>query len=186
MNIFYTHPDPKQCALNHCNRHCVKMILEYAQMLSTAHRKLDGHKVADEQGLMKSTHESHPCTFWVEQSTYHYEWLYQTWMYLLLQYKSYYGRAHAKESLILPLANPPFNMVRRGFKPPYAVGDQDLADKYRDVKEYYKHYLVKKYNAWDAKAYSFSYPWGKPDWLIHIPKENLVNIEESWYVDKTK
>lgn len=42
MNIFYTHPNPHKCANEHCNVHQVKMILEYTQLLSTAHRMSDG------------------------------------------------------------------------------------------------------------------------------------------------
>ena len=42
MNIFYLHPDPVVCAAHHCDKHVVKMILETAQLLSTAHRVLDG------------------------------------------------------------------------------------------------------------------------------------------------
>lgn len=42
MNIFYLHPDPSICAKYHVDKHCVKMIVEYAQLLSTAHRILDG------------------------------------------------------------------------------------------------------------------------------------------------
>ena len=39
MNIFgYLDKDPKRCAEMHCDKHVVKMILEYAQLLSTAHR----------------------------------------------------------------------------------------------------------------------------------------------------
>ena len=38
----------------HCDKHVVKMILETAQMLSTAHRVLDGDEPADEVGLYKS------------------------------------------------------------------------------------------------------------------------------------
>ena len=41
MNIFYLDPRPDTAAEMHCDKHCVKMILEYAQMLSTAHRVLD-------------------------------------------------------------------------------------------------------------------------------------------------
>ena len=37
MNIFYLHNDPSTCAKMHVDKHCVKMILEYAQLLSTAH-----------------------------------------------------------------------------------------------------------------------------------------------------
>ena len=42
MNIFYLHNDPRTCAEMHLDKHVVKMILEYAQLLSTAHRVLDG------------------------------------------------------------------------------------------------------------------------------------------------
>jgi len=42
MNIFYLDNDPKVCAEMHNDKHCIKMILEYAQLLSTAHRVLDG------------------------------------------------------------------------------------------------------------------------------------------------
>ena len=42
MNIFYLHENPEVCAKMHCDKHVAKMIIEYAQMLSTAHRMLDG------------------------------------------------------------------------------------------------------------------------------------------------
>jgi len=35
MNIFYLHKETKKCAEMHLDKHCVKMILEYAQLLST-------------------------------------------------------------------------------------------------------------------------------------------------------
>ena len=42
MNIFYLSESPKQCAEWAVDKHVVKMILETAQLLSTAHRVLDG------------------------------------------------------------------------------------------------------------------------------------------------
>ena len=42
MNVFYLHEDPKICAEQHLDKHVVKMIIEYAQLMSTAHRMLDG------------------------------------------------------------------------------------------------------------------------------------------------
>ena len=42
MNIFILDTDPKLCAQYHCDSHVVKMILEIAQLLSTAHRVYDG------------------------------------------------------------------------------------------------------------------------------------------------
>ena len=47
MNIFYLHPNTKTCAQHHCDKHVVKMIIEYAQLMSTAHRVLDGELYVD-------------------------------------------------------------------------------------------------------------------------------------------
>ena len=44
MNIFYLHNDTKVCAELHVDKHVVKMIVEYAQLLSTAKRMIDGVK----------------------------------------------------------------------------------------------------------------------------------------------
>lgn len=45
MNIFALDRDPFIAASYHCDKHVVKMIVEYAQLLSTAHRQLDGTPV---------------------------------------------------------------------------------------------------------------------------------------------
>ena len=42
MNIFALSSDPETAAKWHCDCHVNKMIIEAAQMLSTAHRILDG------------------------------------------------------------------------------------------------------------------------------------------------
>ena len=45
MNIFYLDKDPKICAEMHLDKHSSKMMVEYAQLMSTAHRVLDGKEV---------------------------------------------------------------------------------------------------------------------------------------------
>ena len=42
MNIFYVDQDPVKAAQMMCDKHIIKMILESAQMLCSAKRKLDG------------------------------------------------------------------------------------------------------------------------------------------------
>jgi hypothetical protein len=42
MNLFFLSRNPREAAQAHCNRHVVKMVLETAQLLSTAHRVADG------------------------------------------------------------------------------------------------------------------------------------------------
>jgi len=44
MNIFYLHESPIICAKLMSNKHIIKMIIESAQLLSTAHRVLDGRE----------------------------------------------------------------------------------------------------------------------------------------------
>ena len=94
MNIFYIDPDPITCAEYHVDSHVRKMVIEYAQMLSTAHRVLDGEKYEDyssgrkitrwrhpdivlDSVLYKSTHVNHPCNIWVRQSAGNYQYLYE-------------------------------------------------------------------------------------------------------------
>ena len=48
MNIFYLEECPQKCARSYYDRHVVKMILETAQMLSTAHRVIDKDTLSDE------------------------------------------------------------------------------------------------------------------------------------------
>jgi hypothetical protein len=61
MNIFVLDPLPYVAAQQHCDKHVVKMILEYGQMLSTAHRLCDGTLTiaSDPQGRKK------PKKFWL-------------------------------------------------------------------------------------------------------------------------
>ena len=49
MNIFYISEDPVQAAQWMVDKHVVKMILESAQLLSTAHRYLDGVEVKEKK-----------------------------------------------------------------------------------------------------------------------------------------
>jgi hypothetical protein len=59
MNIFALSDNPYIAATMHCDKHVVKMIVEYAQLLSTAHRLLDGVptniSIADERRVRSKT-----------------------------------------------------------------------------------------------------------------------------------
>ena len=71
MNIFVTDPCPKISAQNLDNKRVVKMLLESAQLLSTA-ITLNGGK-----GIYKPTHIHHPCTKWVAHSYQNWLWLFR-------------------------------------------------------------------------------------------------------------
>ena len=54
MNIFVLDYDTKVCAQMHCDKHCVKMILETAQLLCGVHHMTGGEAP---YGL---SHKNHP------------------------------------------------------------------------------------------------------------------------------
>ena len=89
MNIFYLDKRPDDCAEMHCDKHCVKMILEYAQMLSTAHRVLDEDDVHPD--LYKIAHKNHPSTIWTRSSKQHYDWLFRLFRMLSAEYSLRYS-----------------------------------------------------------------------------------------------
>ena len=110
MNIFYLDKDPVIAAQMSCDKHCIKMILESAQMLSTAHRVLDGDEYADNVGLYKMAHKNHPSTIWVRSSSANYDWLYIHMVSLMNEYTHRYGKHHATERLRWILRISPINI----------------------------------------------------------------------------
>jgi hypothetical protein len=74
MNIFVLHPNPISAASYHCDQHLHKMILESAQMLSTAmHKRFAQDNVP--LGLYKPTHTNHPCTQWIQKYKSNMMWV---------------------------------------------------------------------------------------------------------------
>lgn len=138
MNIFYLDQDPELAAQYQCNKHVCKMIIETAQMLSTAHRVLDGNDYADELNLYKCTHKNHPSNVWVRDSRANYLWTYDHLIALLNEYTHRYGKVHATDKLVIPLAKAPDNIrKRRAFvAPPLCMDDEfkqsDPIEAYRD------------------------------------------------------
>jgi hypothetical protein len=100
MNIFRLSDDPQECAEMHCDKHVVKMILETAQMLSTAWRMTDSDsKYANEHGMYKIAHKNHPSTVWVRHGTLNYFWTCLLFDCLCEEYTHRYGKHHASERL---------------------------------------------------------------------------------------
>ena len=62
MNIFYLDHDTQTYAEYYNDKNCVKMVLEYAQLLSTAHRIIDGD-IAN-KFIYKCTHKNHLSAIW--------------------------------------------------------------------------------------------------------------------------
>lgn len=119
MNLFVLDKDPVKAAQLQCDKHVVKMIVESAQMLSTAHRMLDGemkrapsksgktmskhwvHPDANMDGVLyKAVHMNHPCTVWTMKSNNNYNWHYVHFKALCEEYTYRYGKVHNTEKLL--------------------------------------------------------------------------------------
>ena len=94
MNIFAVDKDPEVAACCLQQKH-QKMILETAQILSTAHVVLDGKKVA-----YGATHKNHPSCVWVRDSIENYNWLVEYGLAATAEFKRRSGREHASGVII--------------------------------------------------------------------------------------
>ena len=143
MNIFYLDKDPVIAAQMSCDKHCIKMILESAQMLSTAHRVLDGDEYADNVGLYKMAHKNHPSTIWARSSSANYNWLYIHMISLMTEYTHRYGKHHATERLWTPLGKSPSSISVVEFTdPPQCMPEECKGED--TVLAYQKYYIIEK------------------------------------------
>jgi hypothetical protein len=72
MNIFVLDPNPIIAASYHCDQHLHKMVLESAQLLSTAAHIHFPHLKAH---IYAPAYQNHPCSIWVSASPNHMVWL---------------------------------------------------------------------------------------------------------------
>jgi hypothetical protein len=101
VNIFRLSGDPYTCAEMHCDQHVVKMVLETAQMLSTAWRMTpDDNEYADKHHLYKETHKNHPSAMWVRHGVLNYFWTVHLLEHLCKEYTHRYNKHHASERLL--------------------------------------------------------------------------------------
>ena len=142
MNIFYLDEDPKLAAIYQYNKHVVKMILESAQMLCTAHHCIMGD---DADVPYKIAHKNHPSTIWARKSGQNYAWLYYHMMALGEEYYVRYGRKHLSITKCEDkLAILPGGILQTGFTQP----PQCMPDEYKDncsIQAYWNYYIGEKH-----------------------------------------
>ena len=144
MNIFYLHKDPREAAKLQYNKHVVKMILESAQMLCTAHHCY-GDKWQKENVPYKQAHLNHPSTVWARRSKATYMWLFKHMMGLGYEYWLRYGKQHLSISKCsMFLSKPPVHIQGEEFiQPPQA-----MPDEYKDpcsIQAYWNYYIGEKH-----------------------------------------
>lgn len=181
MNIFVLDNDPVIAAQLQCDKHVVKMIVESAQMLSTAHRMLDGYvekrpsksgkRMVDywvhpndnlEGVLYKAVHHKHPSTVWTTESLANYIWHYNHWVALCDEYTYRYGKVHSSDALLRSvLITPPVNIPEDRLTP-FKLAMKDFPQCMFECP-------VKSYRAfYQTKQERFSMVWTKrsiPEWF---------------------
>lgn len=162
MNIFYLDKDPDRAARSMINKHVSKMIVESGQLLSTAHRVLDGiegiklsknnrrlkywsHPDANLDAILyKSCFMNHPSGVWTRASRDNYMWLYNHLIGLGAEFKRRYKKNHLTiTKLTQVLSVPPKNIPNIGFTEPA----QAMPDEYKDSSSliaYHKYYQAEK------------------------------------------
>jgi len=164
MNIFVLDLDPVKAAQLQCDKHVVKMILETAQLLCTAHRMIDGklvetktasgrkgrhYQLDDEREdiLYKACHYNHPSAVWVRESVDNYNWLYRHFIALSAEYKHRYNKEHATFTKLGSILSVwPHNLTTQEQTPfklamnnePQCINEADPVGSYR------KYYLTKR------------------------------------------
>lgn len=160
MNIFILDTDVKKCARYHCDKHVVKMILETAQILSSALTMM-GVK----HNGYACTHVHHPCTRWARDLR---NWVYLRHLGRALgeEYTHRYGKTHKSIGVINGLPIPEMTVAKpKNFAlampveyHQYYVEFGDLViDPVKSYREYYK-----------SKQDKFDMVWTKrkvPSWF---------------------
>ena len=167
MNIFYLHNDPYKAATYFYDKHKVKMILESAQMLCTAHRYYGNEDVP-----YKTAHLNHPSTIWCRENDKQYRWLFNHMLALDSEYTKRYGKKHLSiDKCFGPLSFLPPNIPKdKQFTEP----PQCMPDQYKvpgcSITAYWNYYEGEKYLVAN-----------KNEQLITRPDEIFSNINSDSY-----
>ena len=181
MNLFILDKDPVEAARLQCDRHVVKMVVESAQMLSTAHRMLDGAEerrpsnsgktmsrywvLPDdrEDVLYKAVHMHHPCTVWTMQSNNNYTWHWIHFAALCDEYTYRYGKVHKTDLLLREKLKALPRNIPVGY-----LTSQPLAMK-SNPECMFQNDVVKSYRAfYQTKQHRFKMAWTErsvPEWF---------------------
>lgn len=168
MNIFYVDKDPVISAQSLVDKHIVKMVLESCQLLSTAHRILDGTEYVErkyvqgslparyrnvkrwrlpderEQILYSATHINHPSAVWCRDTIYNYDWLYQHFVALLNEYTYRYGKVHKCDAMSQWLVYPPKNIKIAELTPVTPAMPDEYKVPGNSVESYRNYYRIAK------------------------------------------
>jgi len=170
MNIFYLSHDVAECAMWHVDKHVVKMILETCQLLSTAHRLIDGSSEIEERYVAGSsparrrlikrwslplderfpadrnnvvyqaTHMNHPSAVWCRANDENYIWLFELLKALLKEYTYRYGKHHVCTKMLPYLSLTPAKIKKSAFYAPIPAMPDEYKVKGDSLGSYHNYY----------------------------------------------
>ena len=163
MNIFFLSLDTKEAARWHHDQHVIKMVIESAQLLSTAWHVLNPEYVKREPNgatfllggkrIFGPSHVNHPMAIWVRESTANYQYCWNLGLDLADEYYHRWGQFHSEprrhntQTILETLGDiPPAIPEAVGItKPPLCMPDEyKQDDPFKAYREYYD--LVKLVN----------------------------------------
>lgn len=158
MNIFVLDANPKIAAQQHTDKHVVKMILESAQMLSTAHRLSGNEQQQNNENIYKKAYQNHPCTIWARQTSENYFWLFELFQALLEEYHYRYHKNHSSIKLVPHLIVKP-EQIPDSPLTPFAQAMPDTYKHQNAITAYRQYYFGEKGKlfAWTGRDV--------PDWI---------------------
>lgn len=174
MNIFVLSHDPVEAAQMHCDKHCVKMVVELYQQLGSALRR---HGATDSQMPLTQSgrpllggYRHHPCTQWCGNSRSNFQWAILHAIALAEEYRDRYGKEHSCSSGIEHMADMS-TMIPEGSMTPFA---QAMPDKYRNTSAVVAY---RNYYFYDKRE-NIQCQWNKsrqsPDWW-----NRMLELEQS-------
>lgn len=97
MNIFFLDQDIQKATEYHVDKHVVKMRLEIAQLLCTAHHVLESQIEIP----YKPTHKNHPSAIWVRKSVENYNYALELGLSLCVEMRHRFNTPHQKCEVVL-------------------------------------------------------------------------------------
>lgn len=143
MNIFILDEDPQLAAQYLANKHVVKMILESAQLLCTAHHIRPAITYTYPSVFYKKTHENHPCAIWCRETSGNYFWLASHAIELCKEYTFRYGKIHKTQSLIEWLEKH-FPYIKSDFMTDFPQCMPEIYKRSNVVEAYRAYYIYDK------------------------------------------
>lgn len=144
MNIFTVSSDPAECAVALDDKRLNKMILETAQLLSSA---MVYHEIND--APYKLTHKNHPCTIWARTNKENYQWLLAYFECLCQEYYYRRDKKHKCSQYIINFYSALwFIPVGKLTRWPNCTRNIDQNIDYRDINDVhlaYRRYLNARY-----------------------------------------